>query len=66
MGDSMNDYEPDDSAYAEYVANAAKTCRCCNVCWSNPCAACLAGGICDDMVCHCDDSEREDFCDDDD
>lgn len=57
----MADPDPfDDPSYRAFVTDAAVTCRCCSRCWDSPCGACLAGGICDEMACHCDDEPEDD------
>jgi hypothetical protein len=50
---NRQDAEFDDEAYAEWLA--ATGCRCCHVCWENPCGACQQGGVCDRFRCTCDD-----------
>lgn len=42
----------------EFLANCARDCNCCGVCWERPCGACQAGGVCDAMPCRCDE-DRE-------
>lgn len=57
--------EPDfDAGLIEYAASITD-CRCCSVCWENPCPACMAGGICD-HICSCEDYEPDDLNDTDD
>ncbi len=45
----------DDPSYRRFILDAARDCRCCQDCSECPCPGCLAGGICDDDECHCDD-----------
>jgi len=42
----------------------AKNCRCCRTCGDVPCAGVMAGGLCDDARCSCDDEREEDDRDD--
>lgn len=45
----------DDPLYLEFVLDCEKDCRCCRQCQIDiPCAAVLAGGLCDKM-CICED-----------
>ena len=48
-----------DDDYQRFILAAAEACRCCQDCSECPCGGCLAGGICDDMACHCDDEPEE-------
>lgn len=48
-----------DDSYQRFILAAAEDCRCCQDCSECPCGGCLAGGICDDMACHCDDEPEE-------
>lgn len=45
----------EDDDYRRFVLAAARDCRCCQDCSECPCGGCLAGGMCDDAECHCDD-----------
>ena len=36
-----------------------KHCRCCPLCWDNPCDGVMQGGLCDMMACHCYEDECE-------
>jgi len=44
----------------EFVAEMAAHCRNCMECSECPCGACLAGGICDQSRCTCDDPPDDD------
>ena len=44
---------------AEWIAAAAAHCHCCPLCCDAPCAACLAGGVCDQFRCTCDDYDED-------
>lgn len=47
--------------------NMATHCRCCRTCASAPCDGVMAGGMCDEARCSCDDDfTRYDDVDDDD
>jgi hypothetical protein len=48
-----------DPSYRAHVEACSKYCQCCASCSDHPCAGSMAGGICDQARCHCDD-ERED------
>lgn len=52
----------DEPGYDEWLAEAAKGCRCCADCWEVPCGGCQAGGICDN---HCACYTDTDRCGDD-
>ncbi len=53
-----NDYAPPDHVIAEW----AKHCDCCPVCYGKPCDGCSAGGMCDAVDCTCFNScEDEEF-----
>lgn len=57
----------EDPYYHAHVRAAALACHCCPVCCSPPCDGCLAGGVCDDAACRCDELDeyrREDDQDD--
>ena len=58
--------EEHDSSKQAWIENAAKGCKCCSACYERPCAACLAGGVCDAFPCHCDDNPASDDDDADD
>lgn len=60
--DFRTDY---DISEKEWIIGAAKDCRCCSRCWECPCGGCLAGGICDDHRCSCDDPHENTFDEDD-
>lgn len=49
----------DDASYRRFVLEAARACRCCQDCSECPCGGCLAGGLCDDAECHCDDDATD-------
>lgn len=42
-------------SYEAFIASCSKVCRCCPQCCDHPCAGTMAGGLCDEMRCHCDD-----------
>lgn len=48
----------------EFFEQCAKYCRCCRVCGDVPCAATMAGGLCDEARCSCDDWNSDDHGDD--
>jgi hypothetical protein len=53
MTDPDDLYTLDNPEYAAFVATTAKDCRCCSECgMDRPCAATLAGGVCD-QACRC-------------
>ena len=54
---------PDCQSCAEYdrfVASCLKDCRCCRACNWRPCEGAMAGGLCDELDCRCDDFPRDD------
>ncbi len=51
----------DKPEYHALVEAAAKGCRNCPSCSECPCPACLAGGVCDDRECHCDEKEEDGY-----
>lgn len=58
---SVNSYDampPDDESYHAHIRSAALACHCCPVCCSPPCDGCLAGGVCDDAACRCDELDE--------
>ena len=61
MGDTRDPYES--IGYAIFRAHMAKDCRCCYECRGRPCDGVLAGGVCDQARCRCDD-ETDDYGDD--
>lgn len=60
--------------YVELVESLVKDCRCCPACHPGgvPCDGLLAGGLCDQATCRCNDADPdygwddEEDCDDDD
>jgi hypothetical protein len=46
----MDTYYPPDDVIEAW----AKTCCCCPQCWTVPCDACCAGGVCNAFDCQCD------------
>lgn len=56
---SSMDKLDDDPARQDWIDDARKRCRCCGVCWPRPCDACLAGGVCDAVLCTCDELDPE-------
>ena len=52
--DGMTPHE-DDHEYSMWLAECARTCRCCASCKECPCAGVTAGGVCDALPCDCDD-----------
>lgn len=55
---------------SEWIAAAAARCQQCPICRDTPCDACLAGGVCDNLRCTCDDylddpEDIDDILDDD-
>ncbi len=56
--DPDDPFDPfDDPDYLAHVSTAAKACRCCQVCSDVPCAGCMAGGMCDQTTCRCQDDD---------
>lgn len=51
--------------YRFFVAMMAKHCHCCPACRNPPCDGALAGGMCDQSRCRCDD-ESDDYEDEED
>lgn len=45
---------------ADAVEALSQGCRCCSTCGDWPCAGVLAGGVCDQQGCSCDDEAEED------
>lgn len=50
----------------ELIERMAKVCRCCPECGAPPCDGCMAGGMCDEFRCSCDDEHEDDFDDEED
>lgn len=55
-----DDYDP--MPPPDVIERLAKDCRCCQACGSVPCDGVMAGGMCDEARCSCDDepSDRDD------
>lgn len=51
----------DTPEYHAFVEASAKDCRNCPSCSECPCPACLAGGVCDDRECSCDEKEEDGY-----
>lgn len=51
-------------SYDQWIVNCAEACNCCPNCGSVPCGGCMAGGMCDNSPCRCDDEEWHDYCGD--
>lgn len=50
----MSIFTDDDPSYQAFLADCARSCRCCRECGSDiPCAGVMAGGLCDEW-CTCD------------
>lgn len=54
--DAIDGY--DNESYHAHIRAAALACHCCPVCCSPPCDGCLAGGVCDDAACRCDELDE--------
>jgi hypothetical protein len=56
--DGVHGARRDDESYHAHIRAAALACHCCPVCCSPPCDGCLAGGVCDDAACRCDELDE--------
>jgi len=43
----------------DVIAVASKSCDCCPECQQHPCDGALAGGLCDQIRCVCDELDQE-------
>lgn len=59
----MNDDDFDQMPPPDVIEEMLKGCRCCRMCSNPPCDGAMAGGMCDEADCHCDDDH--DYRDDD-
>lgn len=46
-------------SYHEFVNACSKHCQCCGRCGDHPCPGSMAGGICDQARCYCDDEPED-------
>ena len=54
----------EDLGEEQWLAEAARECRCCSQCWQVPCGGCAAGGVCDALECTCERGQEADEEDD--
>lgn len=50
----------DDPSWQEHIKESMRYCSCCPLCSDPPCDGAMAGGVCDQAPCRCDDDWDED------